>query len=543
MNKIRLLDCTLREAPIKDLVLGHDYIQKFINALEKSNIDVIECGFLKNNGDRDDNTIFRTVEEIEPYLKNKDSKKLYVALVDYGRYNLENLSVFNGKSIDGIRICFKKHERKEVIPYAKAIKDKGYKVFIQHVDTISYSDLEILEFIESVNTLKPYAYSIVDTFGSMYADDLRHLYGLANKNLDKDIKLGFHAHNNLMLAVANSQFFISLASSNREIIVDASVLGCGRGAGNSNTELLAEYINKKYSEVYNLDELLDIIDTLMPKFHNNCKWGYSIPYFLSGVHNAHVFNVNHLLRRHNIKSKDLRAIIENLDEVQKKKYDYAVLEKLYVEHFDRHVDDKLNIEKLNNLCQNRKILFILPGYSLNEYKSKIHDYIDKEKPLVIAVNSYFPEFSADFVFFSGINRYLDYVSSLGNNVQEKMPQLLITSNVKEYAGLGEMIFDYMSLIKFGWINIDTSSILALRLFIKAGVREITFAGFDGFDINNEKYYYSKKLVTVTDKDDLSVLTNETIEMLKDIVKTENIKMHFLTPGIYQKELGKEPVNV
>ena len=244
MAKINLLDCTLREAPIKDLILGSDYIQKFINALEKSNIDIIECGFLKDSGEREDNTIFKHTEEIERYLTNQQPGKLYVALVDYGRYDLKNLSPFNGKSIDGIRICFKKSERKDVFPYAKAIKALGYKVFLQHVDTLSYSDLEILELLEAVNDLKPYAYSLVDTFGSMYAEDLRHLFELANRNLDKDIRLGFHAHNNLMLAVANSQFFISLASHTREIMVDASVLGCGRGAGNSNTELLAEFINK-----------------------------------------------------------------------------------------------------------------------------------------------------------------------------------------------------------------------------------------------------------------------------------------------------------
>lgn len=131
MRKINLLDCTLREAPIKGLVLGRNYIKKFINALEDSHIDIIECGFLKNMPHNPDSTIFQYVEEIEPYLQNKKEGTLYVALVDYGRYDLKYLSNYNGKSIDGIRICFKKEERFDVFEYAKAIKDKGYKVFFK----------------------------------------------------------------------------------------------------------------------------------------------------------------------------------------------------------------------------------------------------------------------------------------------------------------------------------------------------------------------------------------------------------------------------
>lgn len=535
--KINLLDCTLREAPIKDLILGSGYIQKFINALEKTNIDIIECGFLKDSGAREDNTIFQHTEEIERYLTNKQADKLYVALVDYGRYDLKNLSPFNGKSIDGIRICFKKSERKDVIPYAKAIKNLGYKVFLQHVDTLSYSDLEILELIQSVNELKPYAYSIVDTFGSMYADDLRHLFGIANKNLDKDIRLGFHAHNNLMLAVANSQFFISLASHSREIMVDASVLGCGRGAGNSNTELLAEFINNKFGGNYNLNELLDIIDTLMPKFHQNCHWGYSIPYFLSGVHNAHVFNVNHLLRRHNIKSKDLRSIIENLDEVQKKKYDYAVLEKLYVEHFDRQVDDRAAFEQLKQKISGRKILLIAPGSSLNDNKENIINFIKRENPFVVAINNYLPDFPVDTVFFSSDNRYQNFKSG------SKSLPVMLTSNIKAEGEQNELVFNYLPLIKFGWINIDTSFILALRLFLKIGIKEFNLAGFDGFSANDKKYYYNEKLLTVTEKEDLQVLTKETSEMLTDLIKTSDIKANFLTPSVYQNLFQKEKAYV
>lgn len=535
MGKINILDCTLREAPIKDLIIGKEYIQKFINALENSNIDIIECGFLKDMGHREDNTIFQKVEEIEPYLSSKKQTALYVALVDYGRYNLKYLKAYDGKSIDGIRICFKKHEQDVVFEYAKEIKNKGYKVFLQHVDTLSYSDIELLNFIEKVNELNPYAYSIVDTFGSMYAEDLRHIYELVDKNLKNEIRLGFHAHNNLMLAVANSQFFISLANVKREITVDASVLGCGRGAGNANTELIAEFLNYKYGAKYNLDELLDIIDILMPKFKKECKWGYSIPYFLSGIHNAHVFNVNHLLKRHNIKSKDLRAIIEKLDDIQKKKYDDTVLERLYVEHFNNHIDDSKNINELKNIIKNKKVLLLAPGVTIKENKNKILYFINKEHPFVIAINNYMPEFPLDAVFFTNQLRYFENIDKIKN------VKIMTTSNLKTNEDV--MQFDYMSLVKFGWINLDNSSVLTLRLFINLGIKEFYFAGLDGYTIQNREYYYNENLTNPADEEIFELLVKETREMFQDIQKTTTINVHFITPSIYEDIFQKESINV
>ena len=449
------------------------------------------------------------------------------------------MSDYNGKSIDGIRICFKKDERFEVFEYAKAIKEKGYKVFFQNVDTMSYSDLELLQVIEKVNELKPYAYSIVDTFGAMYAEDLRHIYSIVNHNLDKDIILGFHAHNNLMLANANTQEFINLASKEREINVDSSILGCGRGAGNSHTECLVEFLNKKFDQHKDLDAILDIIDYLMPKFIQECEWGYSIPYFLSGVHSSHVFNVNHLLRRHNIKSKDLRAIIETLDEKQKKAYDYKLLEKIYVEHFDRKIDDSKALEELSSKLKNRKILLLVPGKTLTSQKDRVEKFIQKENPVVISVNNFISNFVSDYIFFSGVNRYQDYINS--DFAQKYNSTILLTSNIKTDAKLNEHIFNYLSLIKFGWINVDTSAILILRLLVKLGIKNVSIAGFDGFTEDSKVNYYDNSLITTTNKEDLLLLTKETKEMLVDL--KDSIDIDFVTDSQYAQVLNKEAVLV
>lgn len=52
-------------------------------------------------------------------------------------------------------------------------------------------------------------------------------------------------------------------------MVDASLCGMGRGAGNTTTELLTSFLNRKHHKNYNLDEVLDAIDTYMVSFQEN----------------------------------------------------------------------------------------------------------------------------------------------------------------------------------------------------------------------------------------------------------------------------------
>ncbi|WP_026659358.1 hypothetical protein [Butyrivibrio sp. AC2005] len=531
-NKIRLLDCTLREAPLEGLMWGDMSIRKMIHGLELANVDIIEVGFLKDTPYVFGSTLFNRVEEIEPYLVNKKSEVMYVALVDYGRYNLDNLSEFDGKSIDAIRVCFKHDEIGMVLDYAKKIRDKGYKVAIQHVDTLAYSDEEILEFVNSVNAFMPYAYSIVDTFGAMYDDDMLHISKIVAERLNEKILLGFHGHNNLMLADANAQKFIVEIGSSREVIVDSSLYGCGRSAGNAHTELLAQFLDFKHNANYDINELLDLIDTVISAAQEKTTWGYSIPYFIAGMHNAHTFNVKQLLKKHNLRSKDLRGIIEKLDDTQKKAYDYALLEQLYIEYFDKQIDDSKIISKLNLELKNRIILLLAPGVSVSTYRNQINDFINHNSPIVIGVNNLIDGYKFDYIFFSAASRYKNlqyqrYISS-GN------PRLIISSNVSDEIDNDNYVVNYKSLIKSGWVNFDSSIILLFRLLIKCGVQECYIAGLDGFKRVGANFY-TKELDPGIDESERMEVANDNYSMMKDLKREHpEFHVHFITDSIYQE---------
>ena len=98
--------------------------------------------------------------------------------------------------------------------------------------------------IQRVNEIEPYAFYMVDSFGMMKGKDLTRLFYLVEHNLKEDIWIGFHSHNNMQLAYSNAQVLVG-AHTKHNLVIDSSVYGMGRGAGNLNTELFVEYLNKK----------------------------------------------------------------------------------------------------------------------------------------------------------------------------------------------------------------------------------------------------------------------------------------------------------
>ena len=532
MVNFKLLDCTLREAPLDRLLWGELFTHKVIRGLENAGINIIEIGFLKDCTYEPGSTCFSCVEDIEPYLLNKKADVMYVALVDYGRFDLSNLSDYDGRTIDAIRICFKHNEIEDVLDYASQIRAKGYKVCIQHVDTMGYQDEEIVKFVRKVNEFKPFSYSIVDTFGAMYSKDVMHYADIINRELDEDIWMGLHTHNNMMLADANAQLYTDELIGKRKIIVDTSLYGCGRSAGNAHTELMTTYMNKNHEFQYDINEVLDLIDTVITAAQKKTTWGYSIPYFISGMYNAHTFNVNQLLKRHNIKSKDLRAIMGMLDEKQKKAYDYVLLEKLYVQYFDNPVDDEAVLNELTEAFSGREILLLGPGASIKDNCEKIHQFISVTKPIVVGVNNVIDGFCLDYIFYSGSIRYdnLKYQT----HKLTRLPKLIVTSNIKVEADINEYIVNYNSLIKYGWINMDSSIILLMRLMIKCQVRKMYMAGLDGYTGSGDAFY-DNELDTNMNATDRVEHTNDNISMMKDILAdNKDLQVRFLTASIYEE---------
>jgi 4-hydroxy 2-oxovalerate aldolase len=272
-----LLDCTLRDGGYQnEWNFGYRNICKIAQLLTDARIDIIECGFLSQKIVYDaDISKFTTIEQINAILPSNRNNSMYVVMMNHGEADPVSLPECNGSGISGIRVAFHKKDLNSALEECEIIKSKGYKVFIQAMVSLSYSDSEILSLVDKANEIEPYAFYIVDSFGSMSRNELLRLFYLVEHNLSKNIKIGFHSHNNLQLAYSNA-ILLTEQQSEHNLIIDASVYGMGRGAGNLNLELFAEHINAGLGGEYEIDKLLIIIDEFLNKFYKLRKLHNSI---------------------------------------------------------------------------------------------------------------------------------------------------------------------------------------------------------------------------------------------------------------------------
>ena len=201
MNTTKLLDCTLRDGGyINDWNFGFHTIKSIIRQLVESQVDYVEVGFLRNCQYDRNKALYNNCGEIVPVLPQKRGNTLFTAMALHNRYDINKLEDYDGKTIDAIRVTFHDYDIDEGLSFIEKAKEKGYKVFCNPINIMGYSDEMILNLLEKVNTIRPYAFSIVDTFGSMMKSDLLRIYSLIEHNLDNSIVIGLHLHENLALS-------------------------------------------------------------------------------------------------------------------------------------------------------------------------------------------------------------------------------------------------------------------------------------------------------------------------------------------------------
>ena len=519
MNHAMLLDCTLRDgAYLIDKRFGERNIKGIVAGLVKARIDCIEIGFFQDEGFGDGKTVFFNSSDAKKYVPIEKNGCMFTVLADCSRYSVSNLDDYTGDSIDAVRECFFKSERYKAIENCRLIKEKGYKCFVQPVDILGYTDAELIELIELINKVEPYCLSIVDTFGSMYQDDLHRVFELINHNLISTCKVGFHSHNNMQMSNALSQEFIRMTYGKREVIVDGTISGMGRGAGNTPTELIAQYMVSQRDYNYDMDALLDVIDNYMDNIRTKCNWGYTTPYFVAGCYSAHVNNIAYLTQKNSIRSKDIRYILNKIGEISRKRYDYDLLEKTYLEYLNSDINDEKTLNELKDSIGGKDVLLLVPGNTSVTREQEIKEFIANYQPIIIAVNFIHPSIKADFIYMSNLRRH----NYWKNDEEFLKTKRIIASNLKtESENEFEFIVSFNRLIKCGWNHIDNSTLMLLRLLDLICVKTINIAGFDGYSSAiSEKMNYANEDLEVSEVRENPIMLNDEISrMLQDYRET------------------------
>lgn len=521
MGNVKILDCTLRDGGyINDWRFGRQAIGAIISKLGDAGIEIVECGFLRDEPYDVDRSVFSDVCQIVPFLKNKRSGAKYFAMIALGDIAVENIVPQRADSIDGIRLTFHKDDWAKAKAAIRELIEKGYEVCVQPVGTTSYSECELLSLIDEVNKLRPFAFYIVDTLGILYARDLMKLFHLVDSHLDKCVAIGFHSHNNLQLSFSNAQAIMDI-KTDRGLIVDTSVYGMGRGVGNLATELLAKYINDNHEFRYAILPLLAIVDSYLLSIHARSPWGYALPYFLSGTVRCHPNYATYLANRGTLSVEDISKVLEQIPAERRALYDKPYIKKLYEDYQQNSIDDKVSLALLRTKVEGRTVLLVAPGQSLQIYELQVRQFQAKHNVVTIAVNLKPLDLPFDMVFISNRKRAMLW--------NDDKVMCLVTSNLGGDAPVGALQFNYNDYLGEGDER-DNAGAMLVRILRSANVAGIALAGFDGFTTDATMNYFSDKVGDSLDAE-MAKTKNEQIGRQLSMA-LQGLEYRFLTPTLY-----------
>lgn len=329
MDKINLLDCTLRDGGyITNWEFKDEIIKKMIAGLINVNMDFVEVGYLNQRPYIPDMAIFNNIEQISDFLPADRKDASILAMADVMQFKPENVTPYTGKSIDGIRVVFYKHQIDLAMDLCKTIKENGYKLFIQPMVTIDYTLDEYAQLAKRIAEIEPYAVAIVDSFGYMVKQDFRQYFKILDNIMPPEVVIGFHSHNNMQLAFITAQDICDYQTI-RRLVIDASLYGMGRGAGNLNTELIANYYNMILGYKYDISLVMGLISNYIMPIAQTKNWGYSPYFFLTGFYRCHPNFVSYLLESHEISVSGFEKFVKTIPVEMRTKCTKSYVEELY----------------------------------------------------------------------------------------------------------------------------------------------------------------------------------------------------------------------
>ncbi len=338
-KNIYILDATLRDGGqglddlynngFSDKYFSDEFKKRSVSLLEKSGVEIIELGAIgPSKDDKSRFAIYQDVESLSKFLPSSKKKGvMYVGLYIGPDTDITRIPDCNDSLVDGVRVILRYSELQKSLDYCASLARKGYKVFVQPMLTMRYSDEELDLIIKSSNDMGAYACYFVDSYGYMQSSDIKRLMDYYDDRLNSDIKIGFHAHNNMNLAFANVQAFVN-SNTDRTLIVDSCATGMGQGAGNMQTELLVSYLNDNFGKQYMLEPVLDICDMLDSEMIPSNLWGYSVTRLLPSIYKTAYKYALMMRNKYHLPFSEINRILRDMPDDLRNRYTPANLESL-----------------------------------------------------------------------------------------------------------------------------------------------------------------------------------------------------------------------
>ena len=285
---IKVVDCTLRDGGLVNIFFFTDeFVKDLYKTNIKSGIDYMEFGYKASKEQFDTSKFgkwkFCNDDDIRAIVGDNDTDLKISVMADVGRTDFRNDITDKANSpIDMVRVATYINTIPSALEIVEYCNKKGYETSINIMAVSKSNDMDLDDALNLIGMSCVDEIYIVDSYGSLYPEQLRRL---AEKYLDigekYNKKIGIHAHNNQQLAFANTIETLTMGVS----YLDSTICSLGRGAGNCPTELLLGFLK---NPKYHITPLLRFIEEhIVPLKEEGLIWGYDIPYLLTGRLNLH----------------------------------------------------------------------------------------------------------------------------------------------------------------------------------------------------------------------------------------------------------------
>ncbi|MBU0591900.1 MAG: hypothetical protein ABIJ34_02365 [archaeon] len=549
IRNVKIFDCTLRDGGhLNNWQFDKEFAAKVVAALAETNIHCIEVGYRSTPGTFPGTGTWRFSKEDDiRAIVPADIQSKIAVMGDVGKIRKDDFLPKEESVVDIVRLAFYPGHEEEAVELGHELLDMGYEVYLNMMGIVCYTEDGLKKLINTMYDCRVPNVVVSDSFGSLMPSEVYELVQLFIKGTGK--KIGYHAHNNLEMAFANSMSAIDAGASS----IDATVYGMGRGAGNLPLEVILSHLYHIEEVPVNIVPLLELIENDFIKLRKELNWGYNLHYMISGLLKCHPKYANALLDDYKM---DMPTVWANLMELSKEKpvsFDKQLLEnvvqkngsvKAHVMRRDvKYSDIKIERETPKppdyiGRHAGKDFLILGNGPSLKDNIDEIKKFAKDNELIMLGANYLSGLATPDYHAFNNVNRFIRYGKFVDAKSKLLVGSYISNSIVKSVIGKEYERLPYMNSpekfdIKDGIIqsNCGTISVLLIGTAIVMGAKKIYVAGLDGY-----KDMYGKKSTFYSETQDVpTILESHSLNSLCERYLDEITE--------YQKQNSMEPFKI
>lgn len=497
----KILDCTLRDGGYyTNWDFDKNTVENYLTNINGLPIDYIEIGYRNNPQKEYQGKFFYSPLFELAEIRAKSNKKIVIILneKDVTPTDVKQLLSSCVGLVDMVRIALAPENLVRALKIAEELRKMNFEVGFNVMYMSKWKENNsYIDNLSHLGDLADYFY-MVDSFGGVYPKDIIETINIVRDKTN--VKLGFHGHNNLELALINSLTAIEHGVE----IIDCTVLGMGRGAGNLKTELLLTVLASKWGTDIDFNSL----GLLVQSFENLQKkheWGTNLPYMISGSNSlpqkdvmdwvtARFYSLNSIVRALDNQSQGIK---------------------------DNEKFDILKTQKIKN------VLIIGGGPSAEIHSVAIEEFVKKSGEIAIIHAS---SKNAKHYIHINTQQYFCLVGNEGfrmEKVFESLSNFIGTCVLPPFPRkMGTYVPEQLKNkcvelenVTFTETLHDSHTTLALQTSLELCPENIFLIGYDGY------------LATDLSKID-RILTDENEKLFSQFMKFSEISLTSLTPTMY-----------